>query len=312
MSIDYTALGERWELGHEVYQALEKGRPVVLLETALLAFGLPFPNNLQVLLDMERLVYSEGAVPATTAVFGGKVRVGLSAGELEELAQSTQVLKAASLDIGPLLASRGVGATTVSANLLIARRLGIRVLATGGIGGVHRDVLDTFDISSDLSELSRSQVMVVCSGAKSILDVPRTYQMLEMLAVPVVGYRCREFPAFLSISSGLPLHHWADNPKAAAEMALSHWALGSPTAVILANPVPAQHAIEPEQMEQAMAVAIQDEQHQGVAGKEVTPFLLRKLAEITGGNSVEANMALLRANAALAGQVATAMRELTA
>lgn len=312
MTIDYAALGESWELGHEVYQALEKGRPVVLLETALLVFGLPFPQNLQVLLDMERLVYATGAVPATTAVIGGKVHVGLSAGELEELAQTTQALKAASMDIGPLLASHGIGATTVSANLLIARRLQIRVLATGGIGGVHRDVLETFDISADLSELARSQVLVVCSGAKSILDIPRTYQMLEMLAVPVVGYRCSEFPAFLSVSSGLPLHHKADTPKQAAEMALSHWGVGSPTAVILANPVPAQYAIEPEQMEQAMALALQEEQQKGVAGKEVTPFLLRKLAEVTGGNSVEANMALLRSNASLAGEVAMAMRKLLA
>ncbi len=312
MGIDYTALDETWELGHEVYQALEKGRPVVLLETALLAFGLPFPHNLQVLLDMERLVYSAGAVPATTAVVGGKIHVGLSAGELEQLAQSTQALKAASMDIGPLLASRGIGATTVSANLLIARRLGIRVLATGGIGGVHRDVLDSFDISADLSELARSQVLVVCSGAKSILDIPRTYQLLEMLAVPVVGYRCREFPAFLSVSSGLPLHHQADTPRKAAEMALSHWKVGSPTAVLLANPVPTQYAIEPQQMERAIALAVEEERQQAVAGKEVTPFLLRKLAEVTGGNSVEANMALLRANAVLAGEVAVAMRELMA
>ncbi len=312
MGIDYTSLGETWELGHEVYQALEKGKPVVLLETALLAFGLPFPSNLQVLLDMERLIYGAGAVPATTAVIGGKVHVGLSAGELEELAQTTQALKAASLDLGPLLASRGIGATTVSANLLIARRLGIRVLATGGIGGVHRDVLDTFDISSDLTELAKSQVVVVCSGAKSILDIPRTFQVLEMLAIPVIGYQCNEFPAFLSVSSGLRLNHRADTALAAAEMALAHWRLGSPTAVILANPIPVQYAIDPAQMEAAMAMALQEERELGISGKEVTPYLLRKVAEVTGGNSVEANMALLRSNASLAGDVAVAMRGLSA
>ena len=279
----------------------------VALESTLIAHGLPWPDNLETARDSEAGVRGAGAEPATIAVLGGSIRVGLDAGELERLARapSGSILKAGRRDLARAVALGLDAATTVGATLWIARRHGLDVMATGGLGGVHRGAGRTFDISADLDELARSDgALVVCSGVKSILDVPATLEALETRGVLVVGYGTDEFPAFTTISSGLPVESRADTPAEAAELVRAHRRLGLPGAILLAQPPPADLALSRDEMESALAGALRLADGRGIAGKAITPFLLDAIREATGGRSLAANKALIVANARLAGEVA--------
>lgn len=292
----------------EVARALIERRGVVALESTLIAHGLPWPENLETARASEAAVREAGSVPATIAVIGGAVRIGLVDFELEQMARSDRFLKASRRDLSNAVARNLDAATTVSASLWIARKAGLSVLATGGLGGVHRGASTTFDISTDLDELARADGMaVVCSGVKSILDVPATLDALETRGVAVVGYRTDTFPAFTTASSGLPMETRVETPAEAAHLIRVHRDLGLPGAVVIAQPVPAEDALDQTLMEAALVSALEQARARGIMGKAVTPFLLDQLRQATGGRSLVANRALIVANARLAGEVASAM-----
>ncbi|MCS6849816.1 MAG: pseudouridine-5'-phosphate glycosidase [Gemmataceae bacterium] len=293
------------EVAAEVMAALTAGRPVVALESTVIAHGLPWPMNLETARAAEAAARAEGAVPATVAVWRGRPTVGLSAEQLEGLARSRGTAKASRRDLAAAVAGRRTAATTVAATAALAHRAGIRLFATGGIGGAHRDALQPWDISADLVELSRTPIAVVCAGAKSILDLPRTLEILETLGVPVVGYRTDSFPAFYLHSSGLPVPARVDTPAEAAAVLTAHWQLGG-GGVVLAQPVAPEVAVDPATWDQALAEAERQAAASGVRGPALTPFLLARLAEITQGQTLRANHALVVANARLAAQVAAA------
>lgn len=290
-----------------VQEALRVGRPVVALETAVLTHGLPRPENVDTCREAQAAVRDGGAVPAPVGVVGGVLRVGLTEEETVRLGQMRHAVKAGVADL-PALAARAADAgTTVAATLWACRRAGIRVFATGGIGGVHRGAEATFDVSGDLGALARFGGCVVCSGAKVILDLPKTLQLLDTLGVCVVGYRTSEFPAFVCVGSGLPLRHRAETPQEAAAVIACRDRLGLPQAVLLANPPPMEVAVPREELERALDSALAGAERPGLVGHEVTPALLAALAASSGGATVGANRALLRANAALAAQVAVCL-----
>ncbi|MEN9799766.1 MAG: hypothetical protein RL653_3463 [Pseudomonadota bacterium] len=294
----------------EVREALAAGRPVVALESSVVAQGLPRPHNLEAARACERTVRSAGAVPATTAVVDGALCVGVTAAELERLAEAQGTWKVGSRDLAVAVAQRATGGTTVSATCELAAAAGIRMFATGGIGGVHRAVERDWDISQDLYALQRFPVAVVCAGAKSILDLPKTLEQLETLGVPVVGYRTREFPAFFSVGSGLSLEHSVDSADAAARVVHARVDLLGQGGMLLAQPPPANHALAREQVEKEIDRALAEASERGISGKAVTPFLLGRVAALTGGRTLEVNLALLEANARLAAEVAVAFAEL--
>jgi pseudouridine-5'-phosphate glycosidase len=287
----------------EVMAAIEDGRPVVALESTVIAHGLPWPVNLDTARAAEAVIRAEGAVPATIAVWQGRPIVGLTDDELESLAQQKGVLKASRRDLGIAVAQGRTAATTVAATMFLAYQAGIRVFATGGIGGAHRDTVQPWDISADLIELARTPVAVVCAGAKSILDLPRTLEILETHGVPVLGYRTDEFPAFYLRSSGEPATARVDTPEKAAAVLGAHWCLCG-AGVVLAQPMAADLALESDEFASALIQVEERAASQGVRGKELTPFMLAELAEATQGRTLQANQALLLANARLAAQVA--------
>jgi pseudouridine-5'-phosphate glycosidase len=289
-------------LSPQVAQARESGNPIVALESTVITHGLPYPENLKLARDMEVEVRSQGAVPATIGVLDGQVFVGLEDAQLERLAHSEGMHKISVRDYGPAIALRHSGGTTVAGSLLAAQAAGLRVFATGGIGGVHRQA--PYDISTDLIQLSRTPLVVVCAGAKAILDLPATLEMLETLGVPVVGYQTDEFPAFYSRSSGLPTSTQADSPQQVAAIARAHWGIGLNSAVLVTVPPPPDAALLPEAVQAAIDAALNEAQERNIHGQAVTPFLLRRVSELTGGESLRANLALLLNNARLAGQIA--------
>lgn len=291
-----------------VAAALDATRPVVALETSVLAHGLPAPHNRHAVERMIAAVRAEGAVPALIGLADGVIRIGLDAPLVARFAAGSGVAKVSERDLAPVLAGGGLGATTVAATLACARLAGIRVFATGGIGGVHRGASASFDISADLLALARTPVAVVCSGAKSILDLPRTLEVLETQGVPVLGYGTDSFPAFYARDSGLPLSARIDTPAEAAAVMARHRALGLPGGVVIANPPPAEAAIAPQALEDWTEQALAAARAEAVTGKAVTPFLLARLAALSGGATVAANLALLEANARLAGAIAVADR----
>jgi pseudouridine-5'-phosphate glycosidase len=296
-------------ISEEVADALAEGRGVVALESTLIAQGLPWPENLETARDAESAVRAGGSVPATIAVLGGIVRIGLADSELERVARAGTFIKAGRRDLAAAVARGLDAATTVSATLWIAQKHGLEAMATGGLGGVHRNAGTTFDVSTDLDELARARgALVVCSGVKSILDVPATLEVLETRGVPVVGYRTGEFPAFLCRSSGLPLDTRAETPAEAAAIVRAHRALGLPGSVVLAQPVPEAEALDAEAMEAAIAEALVSARAQGIAGKAVTPFLLNQIRQATGGQALRANVALILNNALLASAVAATLQ----
>jgi pseudouridine-5'-phosphate glycosidase len=285
-----------------VAAALAAGQPVVALESTLIAHGLPWPLNVETALAAEEAVRADGAVPATIAVLNGVPTIGLSRAEVEALAGSKDVMKASRRDLGVATAQRRTAATTVAATMWLAHRAGICVFATGGIGGAHRSPADAWDISADLLELAHTPVAVVCAGAKSILDVPRTLEILETHGVPVVGYGTDEFPGFYLHSSGEPVSAHVDTPQQAAELLRAHWSVGG-AGVVIAQPLPREVALDPVEFERVLAAAHEQAGRAGVRGRELTPFLLARLAELTEGRSVRANMALVVNNARLAAQI---------
>lgn len=286
----------------EVAAALASGRPVVALESTVITHGLPEPVNLELARRLEGEVRTAGAVPATVAVIDGRVCLGVTTDELERLALSRKLMKISRRDFGAALASRATGGTTVAATMIAAHAGGIRVFATGGIGGVHRG--DPSDISADLPELARTPVVVVCAGAKAILDLPRTLEWLETAGVPVLGWGTDEFPAFFSRSSGLRVSARVDNAAEAAALVRAQWAMGLHSGVLVCVPCPEDHAVPAETVEPVLRQALQQAEAQGVRGKDVTPFLLARLAELTGGETLRANLALLRNNARVAAELA--------
>ncbi len=291
----------------EVRAALAEGRAVVALESTIITHGMPWPQNLETAREVEAVVRGEGAVPATIAVLDGTPRIGLSAAELEALAARKEVAKASRRDLAPILARGGSAGTTVAATMFLAARAGIAVFATGGIGGVHRGAGETFDISADLLELAASPVAVVCAGAKSILDIPKTLEVLETQGVPVIGYGTDEFPAFFARSSGCRLDHRCDTPEQLAAVIAAQRRLGLPGGLLIANPLPEGVALPEAEIEATIARAVAEAAGRGIGGKALTPFLLARLVELTGGRSLAANMALIRNNAAVAARIAMAL-----
>lgn len=305
-------LGGLLRCSAEVREALAAGRAVVALESTVIAHGLPPPENVQTAVELEFLVRAQGAVPATVAAVDGVLRVGLGPEELARLGSGKEpVAKLSSRDLAVALARRGLGATTVAGTLVAARLAGIRVFATGGIGGVHRGAEASFDISADLAELARSPVAVVSAGAKSVLDLARTLEVLETLGIPVLGYRTDRFPAFYTRDSGHGVDARVDSPGDLARLCWTHWRLGLATGLLVAQPLPEAAALDPAPLEAAIEAALAEAQAEGVRGKELTPVLLARLRTLTGGRALAANLALLRANAVLAGQLAAAYAALS-
>ena len=292
-------------ISDEVETALAERRAVVALESSLIAQGLPAPHNLVTALASERAVRDEGAVPATTALDGGRLLVGTEPAVLERLADTGQgAAKAGSRDLAPLLASVRLASTTVSAAARIAAMAGIRLLATGGIGGVHRGAAASFDVSSDIDELAATRIAVVCSGAKSMLDLPATLELLETRRVPVIGLGVAELPAFYSVSSGLPLAHRVESPGEAAALLALHLALDGSRGILFVQPPPAELAIPPDEVATWIERASAEAAQQGIRGGAVTPFILGRVAELSDGRTLRTNIGLIVNNARTAARVA--------
>jgi pseudouridine-5'-phosphate glycosidase len=289
----------------EVADALAAGRPVVALESTLISHGLTYPTNLEIARELEEIVRCEGAVPATVAILNGRPQVGLEVAGIERLAEGTDIRKVSRRDIPIAVALQLDGATTVASTMYLARRAGIQVFATGGIGGVHRG--HPFDVSADLPELAQTSVIVVCAGAKSILDLPLTLEWLETHGVPVLGYGTDEFPAFYSHSSGVPVDVRVDTPDEVAQVWLAKQKLGLIGGLLVAVPVPSEVELAASEAERAIEAALAAADAQGVRGKAVTPFVLAEVARLTGERSMRANLALLRNNARVAARIAVAL-----
>jgi len=298
-------------LSREVARALSASAPIVALESTVITHGLPYPENLQLAQNMEFTVREQGATPATVALLDGKVLIGLNITQLERLARGKATRKISVRDFAPAIIQKAIGGTTVAGTLAAAHAAGLRVFATGGIGGVHRQapagINDPIDISTDLTQLARTPLVVVCAGAKAILDLPATLEMLETLGVPVLGYQTDEFPAFYSRRSGLAVSARVETPLEIAEIAYTHWQMGFTSAVLVANPPPEEHALSPDAVDGSIQQALDEAQAQGLRGQGVTPFLLKRVSELTGGDSLRANLALLLNNARLAAQIACAL-----
>jgi pseudouridine-5'-phosphate glycosidase len=294
-------LPKYFKLSKEVQAAREKGGPLVALESTVITHGLPRPQNLQLARDMEKTVRAEGAVPATIALLAGRICVGLEPEELERLANDARARKLSSRDLAAAVANGASGGTTVAGTLVVAAQAGLHVFATGGIGGVHRG--GHWDVSADLGELAKQPVLVVCAGAKAILDLPATLEQLETLGVPVLGCQTDEFPAFYSIESGLPTSARVDSAGEAAAVARVHWELGG-AGILLAAPPRASDALPRKDVEAWIEQALREAEDQKIIGQAVSPFLLKRVSELSGGRSLEANLALLKNNARVAAQVA--------
>ncbi len=296
-----TKLPEHFSLHPESAAALEKGQPVVALESTVITHGLPYPQNLALAQEMEQVVRDGLAVPVTIAMVEGEVKIGLQPDELEMLAQGKDVRKISARDFAPAIAQKANGGTTVAGTMIAAAHAGIKVFATGGIGGVHRDA--PFDVSTDLPQLSQSPVLVVCAGAKAILDLPATLETLETLGVPVLGYQTKEFPAFYSRESGLGVSATARSAEEVAAIAKAHWQLGG-AGLLLGVPLPEEDAIPAAKVEVHIKQALQEAQDQHISGQKVTPFLLARVSELSGGESMAANLSLLKNNARVAAEIA--------
>lgn len=286
----------------EVADARGRGLPLVALESTVIAHGLPRPHNLQLAQRMETLVREHGAVPATIAILKGEIKVGLTKEELTYLANADQVVKVSRRDLATVTTRKQDGATTVAGTMIIAEWAGIKVFATGGIGGVHRG--DRTDISADLPELSQTSVAVVCAGAKSILDLPATLEWLETASVPVIGFQTDEFPAFHARTSGLKLEVRADNASELAQLINAKWNLGLAGGVLVVNPIPEKEAVDPKKINKAVEQALNAAKKKKITGKAVTPFLLAEVGKLTKGESLKANIALLENNAVVAAKLA--------
>ena len=305
MSISASGSEEKYfEFKEEVRKALKDGRPVVALESTLISHGFPYPENLKVAGEMEEIIRGCGVMPATIAIIKGKMKVGLTRSEMEFMATSEDILKASKRDLAVIIAKGLNGATTVAATMIVAERAGIKVFATGGIGGVHRGAEKTFDISADLQELARTPVAVVCSGAKSIIDLPLTKEYLETMGVPVIGFGSEELPAFYCRESGMKVDYVVNNEVEAAKIIRAMQDLGLGGGIIIANPIPEEYALSMEYMNEMIEKAIESAEKEGIKGKKLTPYLLNKIKELTGGKSLKANIELVKNNARVAAKIA--------
>lgn len=291
----------------EVAAAKARGAPIVALESTIITHGMPYPGNISMARSVEAIIREEGAVPATIAVIHGTLHIGLEPAELESLAQTTDAMKVSRADLAFAIAERRTGATTVAATMIAAARAGIKVFATGGIGGVHRGAELSFDISADLEELARTGVIVVCAGAKAILDIPKTLEVLETRGVPVVTFGSAEFPAFWSRGSGLPSPLTLNSPAAIANFQTVREQLGVDGGMLIANPVPEADEIEREEMDIYIERALDSAEREEIVGKAVTPYLLSTIFDLTDGRSLKTNIALVENNARLAAEIAVAL-----
>lgn len=305
-------LQDRVVIHPEVRDALEAGQAVVALESTIIAHGMPYPANLETAKRVEGVVRRHGAIPATIAVLNGHIHVGLCDHELEQIARAKHVRKVSRRDLPVVLALAEMGATTVAGTMCCASMAGIRVFVTGGIGGVHRQGETTMDVSADLTELARTSVAVVCAGAKAILDLRRTLEVLETHGVPVIGYGTEEFPAFYCRMSGLPVDRRIDAPEQVADVMRMKWSLRLDGGLLITVPVPESHAMSAEEVDGVIASALEDAERRGIRGKDVTPFLLANIVERTGGRSLETNIALVENNARVGAEIAVAYAALTA
>ncbi|WP_281645460.1 pseudouridine-5'-phosphate glycosidase [Parendozoicomonas sp. Alg238-R29] len=291
----------------EVKAALNEGRPVVALESTIISHGMPYPDNVTTALQVENTIREHGATPATIAIIGGRLKVGLSEQEIEHLGKSgLAVTKTSRRDLPVIMARKLDGATTVATTMIIAAMAGVKVFATGGIGGVHRGAETTFDISADLQELSKTDVAVVCAGCKSILDIGLTLEYLETQGVPVLGYGVKTMPAFYTRDSNFQVDHQIDSHEDIAVIMQTKWQTGMQGGMIIANPIPEEHSMPKDVIDKAIGQALQELDEQGVKGKESTPFLLSRVKELTGGDSLKSNIALIMNNAKLASAIAVA------
>lgn len=293
------------DISPEVAEALAAGKPVVALESTIISHGMPYPRNVETALLVEQTIRENGAVPATIAIIGGRLKAGLSKDEIEYLGKAgTKVAKASRRDIAALVARKADGATTVTTTMMIAHMAGISIFATGGIGGVHRGAEVTMDISADLEELGNTPVMVVCAGAKSILDLGLTLEYLETKGVPVIGYGTDELPAFYTRHSGFGVDYRADSPEELAAMFKAQRELGLKGGMLVTNPIPEEYSMDKAVIDAAIDQAIKEAAENGIKGKQTTPFLLAKVVELTGGDSLDSNIALVLNNARLAAKTA--------
>ena len=294
------------DISAEVKEALMNGKPIVALESTIISHGMPYPQNVETAKKVESIIKEQGAVPATIAILGGRIKIGLTPEDLESLGTMKDVVKASRRDLPIILAKAQNGATTVAATMICAELVGIRTFVTGGIGGVHRGAETTFDISADLTELGQTSVAVVCAGAKSILDIGLTLEVLETNGVPVVGYQTEEMPAFYTRKSGFKVPMTLNTPEEVA-MAMHHkWSLGLEGGLVIANPIPEQYQMAVEFIDSIIATALKNADNQGIKGKEVTPFLLAEIKRLTEGDSLKANIALVYHNALVGANIAKA------
>lgn len=292
------------EYSDEVKKAMEEGKPVVALESTIISHGMPYPQNIETAKACEEIIRENGAVPATTAIIGGKIKIGLSDEELEFMATSKDIIKASRRDFAYIVSQGLNGATTVASTIIASRLAGIKIFVTGGLGGVHRHAEVTFDISRDLEELAANDIMIVCAGCKSILDIGLTLEYLETKGVPVFGYQTDYMPAFFTRKSEFKVDYNIKNPKEAAEAAKAQWELGLEGGILLTNPIPESDSMDEEKINTAIEKALVEAEEKGIHGKETTPFLLSKVLEVTEGKSLEANIALVKNNARLGAEVA--------
>ena len=292
------------DINPEVKTALEQGKPVVALESTIISHGMPYPKNVETALNVEKIIRDKGAVPATIAILSGKLKVGLTEEEIEYLGKAPKVIKASRRDIPYIVSKKLDGATTVASTMIVASLAGIKVFATGGIGGVHRGATETFDISADLEELANTNVAVVCAGAKSILDIGLTLEYLETHGVPVVGYQTEEMPAFYTRKSGYKVDYKLDTPEEIAKMLKAKWDLGLNGGMVVANPIEEQYQMDYDIITDAINKAVKQADENGIKGKDTTPFLLAKVKEITGGDSLKSNIMLVYNNASLGAKIA--------
>ncbi|CDR30986.1 Pseudouridine-5'-phosphate glycosidase [Acholeplasma oculi] len=290
----------------KVLQGIRTGKPIVALESTIIAFGMPYPKNVETALSVEKIIEHEGAIPATIGILNGRIKVGMKPDEITQMASSKQVIKVSKRDIAFCLSKKRIGATTVSGTLLIADMVGIKVFATGGIGGVHKNAIKTFDISRDLDELSTSNCLVVSSGAKSILDLELTNEVLETKGVDLIGYNTNEFPAFYHNHSGIHIPYMLDKPEEIAEMMHIKWSLGLRGSILVVNPIPKIFELDQAYINQVIDTAITKQEQLGIEGKMITPYLLNEIEKITEGKSLETNIQLIYHNAKVAANIAVA------
>lgn len=298
------------DMNDEVKQAKVNGSPIVALESTIISHGMPYPENVQTASSLEDIIRQNGATPATIAIINGRIKVGLSIDEIEFLGKEKGIVKVSRRDMPFVIAKKLNGAATVASTMIAASLAGIKIFATGGIGGVHRGAQETFDISADLVELSKTNVGVICAGAKSILDIGLTLEVLETLGVPTVGYKTDEFPAFYTRRSGHKVDYRCDSPDEIAEALFTKWSLNINGGAVIANPVPIDDEMDNDKINSAIEDAISVCNAKGIKGKEVTPFLLSKIKDITGGDSLKTNIALVKNNAALAAKIAVCLSKL--